>query len=199
MPVFSSSGSTGGNPGADAAVAAGKTLPPSLMKAMSRVTEVSSLPEVTVKIVQVVENPDASARDIHDIVRSDPALAAKILKVVNSAFYGLPAQIAGLDRAILMLGLSVVKNLALATSLSRLLKAERITQDFGPRDLWKHCIAVGVCARNLARVSKSDQIDEAFVAGLVHDMGLIVSQQLFPAKLTETAERCFGEIDIGSW
>ncbi len=169
----------------------GKTLPPELQKAVGRITEISSLPEITTKIVQVVEDPRATARDMHDIVRTDPALAAKILKVVNSAFYGLPSQIASLDRAILMLGLSAVKNIALAASLSRMFKAEAVSEQFAARDLWKHCIAVGVCARQIANAVKSEHPDETFVAGLVHDMGLIVAQQIFAAKLRQVAETCF--------
>lgn len=169
----------------------GKQLPPDLQKMLGRVTEISSLPEVTAKIVQVVEDPRATARDIHDIVRTDPALASKVLKIVNSAFYGLPAQIGSLDRAILMLGLSAIKNLALASSLSRLIKPGPMCAHFETRDVWRHCIAVGVCARSLATAAHAVAPDEAFVAGLVHDIGLIVSQQLFAAKVREVAETCY--------
>ncbi|TWT45339.1 HDOD domain protein [Phycisphaerae bacterium RAS1] len=166
-------------------------LPPHLLKAISRVTEISSLPEITTRIVQAVEDPKATAHDLHEIVKSDPALATKILKVVNSAFYGLPAQIASLDRAILMLGLSAVKNIALAASLTRLFKAEPLGPQFEPRDLWRHCIAVGVCARMLAESGGCSRPDEAFVAGLVHDMGLLIVQQTFGDKLREVVTRCF--------
>lgn len=127
----------------------GKTLPPELQKAVLKVTEISSLPEITTRIVQIVEDPRATARDMHDIVRTDPALAAKILKVVNSAFYGLPAQIASLDRAILMLGLSAVNNIALAASLSGMFRAEVLCGEFAARDLWRHCVAAA--CRDIAR------------------------------------------------
>jgi len=170
-----------------AATSTAKVLPPELQKMVARVTEISSLPEITTRIVQVVEDPRATARDMHDIVRSDPALAAKILKVVNSAFYGLPAQIASLERAIVMLGLSAVKNIALAASLSRIFRAQAICEQFAARDLWRHCIAVAVAARAIADAGRSPHVDEAFVAGLVHDLGLLVAQQLFPAKLQEVA------------
>lgn len=167
-------------------------LSPELQKAMGRVTEISSLPEVTTRIVEVVEDPRSTAQDMHDIVKHDPALAAKILKVVNSAFYGLPSQIASLDRAIVMLGLSAVKNIALAASLSRLFRPGAISERFAARDLWTHCISVGVCARLLAQVSVG-QVEETFVAGLVHDMGLLVEYQLFPHKLKAVADRCHAQ------
>ena len=164
-------------------------LSPELKKAMTKVTEISSLPEVTTRIVEVVEDPKSTAQDMHDIVKHDPALAAKVLKVVNSAFYGLPSQIASLDRAIVMLGLSAVKNIALAASLSRLFRPGSISDRFSARDLWTHCISVGVCARLIAQ-SSFGQSEEAFVAGLVHDMGLLVEFQLFPEKLKTVTETC---------
>ncbi len=177
----------------DALPYAGQPLSPELAAAVQEVSEVSSLPEITTKIVEVVEDPSATVRDMHQIVRTDPALAAKILKVVNSAFYGLPAQIASLDRAILMLGLSAVKNIALAASLSQLFKVDARSEQFAARDLWHHSVAVGVCARRLTEVAKLPHADEAFVAGLVHDMGLIVAQQLFREKLRVVIETCHGQ------
>ena len=171
----------------------GKTLPPHLQKAMSRMNELSSLPEITTRIIQVVEDPKSAAQDMHDIVKNDPALATRILKVVNSAFYGLPSQIASLDRAIIMLGLSAVKNIALASSLAQLFRGNDISEHFAARDLWRHCIGVGVCSRILAKRAAVALADEYFVAGLVHDMGLLVIGQLFPDALREVAQRCYAE------
>lgn len=171
----------------------GAPLPPDIQKALAKVTEISSLPEITTRIVQVVEDPRATAHDMHEIVKNDPALAAKVLKVVNSAFYGLPSQIASLDRAILMLGLSAVKNIALAASLSRMFRAETISEEFEARDLWWHCVAVGVCAKLIASAGKAVEDDEAFVAGLVHDLGLFVGAQVFPKKVAIVMKRICAE------
>lgn len=170
----------------------GKTLPQNLERMLSRVTELGSLPEVTTRIVQVVEDPKATAHDMHEIVRSDPALATKILKVVNSAFYGLPSQIASLDRAIIMLGLSAVKNIALAASLTRMFKPEPISAQFEARDLWKHTIAVGVCSKVIADKVRYGQ-EEAFVGGLVCDVGLMAIQQTMADKLRQCAEQCYSQ------
>lgn len=184
------------------AVANGPALPLHLQKALGRVTEISSLPEITTRIVQVVEDPKSTAHDMHEIVKNDPALATKILKVVNSAFYGLPSQIASLDRAIVMLGMSAVKNIALAASLSRFFKADLGHDKFRARDLWEHSIAVGVTAKLLAGPAGiAAQADEAFVAGLVHDMGLLIELQLFPEELKRVVaaagdgQRSFCEIE----
>jgi HD-like signal output (HDOD) protein len=170
----------------------GPQLSPELQKALGRLTEISSLPEVTTRIVEVVEDPKSTAADMHSIVKNDPALAAKILKVVNSAFYGLPAQVSSLDRAIVMLGMSAVKNIALAASLSRLFQPGEICKGFGARDLWTHCIAVGVCGRMLGAAGACRD-EEAFVAGLVHDLGLMIEYQLFPQKLRQVAEKVLAD------
>lgn len=169
---------------------AGNTLPPHLAKAMSKLTDIGSLPEITTKVVAVVEDPKATAHQLHEIIKNDPALAAKILKVVNSAFYGLPSQIASLDRAIAMLGLNSVKNIALAASLSRFFNVETKANRFSPRDLWTHCVAVGVCAKLLANIARLGQADEAFVAGLMHDVGLLAELQLFPEQVNTIADKC---------
>lgn len=178
------------SPSTNSTPTVGQALPPDLQKAMGKVTELGSLPEVTTRIIQVVEDPRTTARDIQEVVQTDPALAAKLLRIVNSAFYGLPSQISTLDRAILMLGLTAVKNLAMAMSLSRLLRGGPINDKFDARDLWTHSVAVAVCARMLVTASKCLPPNEAFVAGLVHDMGLIVARQIAPDKLAAVVNAC---------
>lgn len=165
-------------------------LPQRVQQALAKVTEIGSLPEVTARIVQVVDDPNSTAREIQQVVEGDPALAAKLLKIVNSAFYGLPAQVGNLERAILMLGLSAVRNLALAASVSRLIKPGNISAEFTTRDLWRHSVAVAVGAKLIAGSTRYPLADEAFVAGLVHDMGLIVAQQLFATEVRTVAEQC---------
>ncbi|GMU36625.1 MAG: HDOD domain-containing protein [Phycisphaerae bacterium] len=155
-------------------------------KALSGLGEIATLPEVTVKIIEIVEDARSTARDLHEVIKHDPALSAKVLKVVNSAFYGLPGQIASVDRAIILLGLSAVKNIAIATSIARLFKGGRISEGFTATDLWRHSLAVGVACRLLAKKTHYPvQPDELFVAGLIHDMGILVERQAFPEKLTE--------------
>jgi len=154
-----------------------------------QVGSIATLPEVTARIVQTVEDPKSSAAKLHKVVSHDPALVTRILKVVNSAFYGLPGQIASIERAIVLLGLNAIKNIAIAASLGQLFRGVRICEDFTAMDLWTHCIGVGVTARALARQMRLPLADEAFLAGMIHDVGMLVSLQVFPAKLTEVCEK----------
>jgi putative nucleotidyltransferase with HDIG domain len=153
-------------------------------KALSQIGDIATLPAVTVRIIEIVENPKSTARDLHDVIKNDIALSTKVLKVVNSAFYGLPGQVASVDRAIVLLGLSAVKNIAIASSIARMFKSEKITEKFSASDLWTHSVAVAVASRALARVTgRSAEAEEIFLAGLIHDLGILVERQAFGDKL----------------
>ncbi len=154
--------------------------------ALAKIGDIATLPEVTARIISVVDDPRSTARDLHNIIKNDPALSTKILKVVNSAFYGLPGQVSEIDRAIVLLGLSAVKNIAISASISRLFTAERISDRFSARDIWKHCVAVAVATRSFcALVGKKAHSEEAFLGGLIHDLGLLVERQAFPDQLKD--------------
>ena len=162
-------------------------------KALSAIGDIATLPEVTIKIIEIVEDPKSTARDLHEVIKNDPALSVKVLKVVNSAFYGLPGQVASVDRAIILLGLSAVKNIAIAASIARLFKGKRISEQFSAADLWRHSVAVAVAARNLAKCSPHPVMtDEVFVAGLIHDIGNLVERQCYPEQFAEVINRCTG-------
>src|SRR5437763_9892064 len=131
-----------------------------IAEAIKKVTTIATLPEVTARIVATVEDPRSTASQLHKIVSHDPALVTRILKVVNSAFYGLPGQIGSVERAIVLLGLNAIKNIAVAASIGQLFRMTKICKDFSAKDLWTHCIAVGVCARDLAKQMKLPIADE---------------------------------------
>lgn len=155
---------------------------------LKKVTTIATLPQVTAQIIKTVEDPKSTAQQLHKIVSHDPALVTRILKVVNSAFYGLPGQIGSIERAIVILGLNGVKNTAVAASLGQLFRGATLCEGFAAKDLWTHCMAVAVTARDLARNLKLNIADEAFLAGLIHDIGLLVSLQVYPEKLREVCE-----------
>ncbi|MGB7158701.1 MAG: HDOD domain-containing protein [Tepidisphaeraceae bacterium] len=159
--------------------------------AIKKVTAIATLPEVTNKIIITVEDPKASASTLHKIVSHDPALVSRILKVVNSAFYGLPGQIGSIERAIVLLGLNAVKNIAVAASLGQMFRGA-LCDGFTAKDLWTHCMAVAITSRELAKQMKAPIADEAFLAGMIHDLGLLVSLQVNPEQLRAACEKAKG-------
>lgn len=157
--------------------------------AINNIASLGTLPEVTAQIVKVVEDKNSSAQQLHKIVSHDPALVARVLKVVNSAFYGLPGQVASVDRAIVMLGLNAVKNIAVAASLGQMFRGVKLCDGYTAKDLWKHCVAVACAARDLAKQAGLPIADEAFLAGMIHDIGLLVTLQVWPEKLKAACEQ----------
>ncbi len=151
-------------------------------EAIKRINALATLPEITAKIISTVEDPRSSAGKLHQIISHDPALVTRILIVVNSAFYGLPGQIASVERAIVLLGLNAVKNIAVAASLGQLFRNVKLCDGSTARDLWVHSVAVAVCARDLARQIRPAITEEAFLAGMIHDIGILAELQLWPEQ-----------------
>lgn len=160
-----------------------------VQSAISEISHIATLPEITLKIIRLVEDPDSTAQDLNNIISNDPALGARILKVVNSAFYGLPGQIGSINRAIVLLGLNAVKNIAVAASLAKLFRGGQISPHFNARDLWTHSISVATTTRLLANRAEMGLPDEAFLAGLIHDLGIMVELQARRSKFAAAIEQ----------
>ena len=157
--------------------------------AVREISHIATLPEITVKIIELVEDPRSTAQDLHEVISQDPALCSRILKVVNSSFYGLPGQIGSINRAIVMLGLNAVKNIAIAASLVKLFRGGDLTTGLSAKMLWDHS---GHCAAACKVINDTLRLglgDEAYLAGLVHDLGMIVEMQFDRGKLIDVLQR----------
>jgi HD-like signal output (HDOD) protein len=152
-------------------------VPPIVESSLRELRNIETLPMVVPKLMRLANDPDSSLMDVNEVIACDPALAARILKIVNSSFYGLPREIGSIDRAIVLLGLNAVKNIAIAASLDKVFRSARIGSDFEARDLWTHSVAVATGARELAVKAGHVLSDEAFLAGLIHDVGIMVEMQ----------------------
>jgi putative nucleotidyltransferase with HDIG domain len=157
--------------------------------AIREISHIATLPEITVKVVELVEDPKSTAQDLHKVISGDPALCSRILKVVNSSFYGLPGQIGSINRAIVMLGLNAVKNIAIAASLAKLFRGGDLTPTFSAREIWTHSNLVAAASKMIANQLRLGLADEAFLAGLIHDIGLMVEMQADRTKLIDVLRR----------
>ncbi|MBX3374441.1 MAG: HDOD domain-containing protein [Phycisphaeraceae bacterium] len=162
--------------------------------AIRGISHIATLPEITLRIIELVEDPSSTAQDLHGVIENDLALCSRILKVVNSAFYGLPRQIGSINRAIVLLGLNAVKNIAIAASLTKLFRGGELCPGFSARDLWTHSIATGAASKLIADQLRLGLPDEAFLAGLIHDIGIMVEMQAKRDGLI----RVIGELRLGA-
>jgi putative nucleotidyltransferase with HDIG domain len=134
-----------------------------------------SLPTTVAKVLEICNNPQTSPADLNHVISLDPVLVGRVLKLINSAYYGLGQQVTNLVRAIIMLGINTVKNLALSTAVMGNLSSKKNLQGLNMEGFWRHSLCVGVAAKILAKQRGIDakQQEEYFTAGLLHDIGKI--------------------------
>ncbi len=147
-----------------------------------------TLPQVAARILMTVNDPKSTPADLHRIVAHDPALVAGILKQVNSSYYALARKVDSVERAIILLGYGAVRNLALSATVGQLFQNVDLCDHFGARDVWIHCIAVATAAREMAKQYCKPLAEAAFLAGIIHDVGLLVELQVCPDQLRKVCE-----------
>jgi putative nucleotidyltransferase with HDIG domain len=134
---------------------------------------VASLPNVYARLNEAVNDPRTSTRDVANVLNEDTGLAARLLRVANSAFYGFPSKIDTIVRAVTLVGTRQLRDLALATSVVDQFKGlpnDLVTME----SFWRHSIACGVTARILATYRREPNVERFFIAGLMHDIGRLV-------------------------
>ena len=145
--------------------------------------ELISLPEVVLKINELVNSEDTSAAEIGAVISHDPAIATRILKVANSSMYGGQRQIDSITRAVTVLGTKQIRDLVLTTTAARVF--DGISNDvISVEDFWHHSLYCALLASELAKVSKRANADTMFTAGLLHDIGHLVMFNQIPEEST---------------
>ncbi len=136
------------------------------------------------KVMEVCNSPDSSPNDLNRVISLDPVLTGRVLQLIHSAYYAMVNQTISLTRAIVMLGLNTVKNLALSASAMECIGGEKSFQAFSMDSFWTHSICVGVTAKSIAAIKRVPITDreEYFIAGLLHDLGKIPLNNRFPEE-----------------
>ena len=158
-----------------------------------QVRDLPALPAAVLRVMQTADDPKASASDVARALASDQALAARVLKLANSAFYGASRRISTVSEAVVILGLRTTRNLAMATSCEEMLTREVSGYAMQRGALWRHSLACGTAAQALAKRAGIRGVEEAFVAGLLHDIGKVIlsayQREKFALTLRRTLEQ----------
>ncbi len=157
-----------------------------------KVKELPPLPIVVQKLLGVVGDEQSSANDVSSVLRGDQALAGKVLRLVNSSFYGLPGKVSTISRAVVILGNSAIRNLALGLAVCNSLKQLK-----GPIDweaFWRHTLSCAIGAQVLAPKVGYDEPEEAFIGGLLHDIGHLVCYVALPDVYSNVITKCRGDL-----
>lgn len=162
---------------------------------IKNIQQLPTLPTIYSQLTKTVNDPKSSARRISAIIEDDQALTTKIFKIINSAFYSFPQKITSISHAVVLLGFNEIKHIALAASVIDLFGEQEGSQKFNHEAFWQHSLGVAVCARIIAKKVGPMKIrdpEEAFTAGLMHDIGKIVEDQFmhdFFVKILVDQER----------
>ncbi len=168
-----------------------------LKRIQATVARMPSLSTTVVKVLETCNDPRASANDLKRVISLDPVLTGRVLKLINSAYFALGKPITSLTRAIIMLGVNTVKNLALSFAILKNMKASGHFHAFSTDEFWLHCLGVGVVAKLLAAVkglSPAEQ-EEYFVAGLLHDLGKLPLNKQFSEVYFQVCQLAGNERD----
>ena len=151
---------------------------------LDKINDLPTLPVAAIKFNQMVAEGNASMKEISKALGQDQAIVLKILKMANSAFFGLRKKVETLQHAVVILGINTVRNAVLSLSVVDCFKAGDKGDSGEATNLWKHSLAVAVTSQYLSQQTKVSTPDDCFVGGLLHDVGKLVLLQYFPQTLT---------------
>lgn len=160
-----------------------------LEKMIMTAGDLPTIPVVATKVMQLIESETATAEELAKIVASDPAVAARVLKISNSSFYGCQRQIQTLSHAIVVLGFATLKSLVVAASVKQVYQPYGLTEKM----LWEHSFGAGLAARIIAAETRLVSVEEAFLGGLFHDIGKTIMNTIDREKYQGIMQRCFND------
>lgn len=147
-------------------------------KALREVKNLPTLPGIVARLTRMAEDPDTTTEQMGRVISKDHILAAKLLKLVNSAFYGFPQKISSLSSAIILLGFNVIKSLIISASIFELMETSDV-------ELWEHSLGTAVAASVLAKRLGIQDPEEVSTAGLIHDIGKVAIKMELPKQYDE--------------
>lgn len=150
------------------------------------------LPVTVTKVKEICDNPKTSPVDLHKVISLDPVLMGKVMKLINSAYYGYSGKVTSLVRAIIMLGMNTVKNLALSATVMGLVNQLEHSSLNSIKQFWQHSLCTGIAVKLLAKDKGLDRNtqEEYFVAGMLHDIGKIPIMSCFPEEYNRLTKEC---------
>lgn len=157
---------------------------------------IDSLPPISPSVNRVIElanQMNTSPVELTEAIKIDPVLTTKVLKLINSAYFGMRQEVTSLNRAIILLGINTIKNLALSTALLSTFGAKKSKSGFELEKLWYHSVAVGVASKILGREIGVEKkyLETYFIAGLIHDIGKLLFDQYQPTTYKMIIEKIY--------
>lgn len=145
------------------------------------------LPQIASSVLRLADDPDSSARQMEKLIERDSAIAAKVLRVANSSYYGL-SNVPSISRAISILGMNTVRSLVVGIAYQQIISTKQHSKLFSKVDFWRHSVAVATAARILGKLKMASRAEELYSAALMHDVGMLVLDRFAPEELDEAIQ-----------
>ena len=145
-------------------------------RVIENIDNLPSLPAIVTKLLQIVNSADSSADDAAVLIQKDPALTSKMIRLANSAFYGIPRSISSVNSAVVILGFNTIRSLVLSASVMKMFCGPKY-QAIDKERFWKHSVVCAMCARIIVRYFMNIRMmdpESAFCAGILHDIGKLI-------------------------
>lgn len=157
-------------------------------KKLDNIPDIPTLPSIVITVNKMLQDYDTSIKDLTKTIEKDQAMVTKLLRLVNSAFYGFRSKIKNISHAVIVLGFNTIRNALVSVSTIKTFSGKDICEEFEMEKFWKHSIAVAVTSRYLAEQARLDSPEDYFVSGLLHDVGKLVLSQYFTGLFEEVWE-----------
>ncbi len=155
--------------------------------------DLPAMPQVAAKVLELSSDPDTSAQKLQQVIADDQAMTARILKIANSALYSCSRRIKTLTEAIVMLGFNSIRSLVVTSAARNLYNTHSARTGLKERLLWEHSIGTAFASRMLAEIYTPSLTEEAFLAGLLHDIGKLVLNQKAPREFDEIVQVVYNQ------
>ncbi|MCK5071511.1 MAG: HDOD domain-containing protein [Desulfocapsa sp.] len=159
-------------------------------KFIRKFKDIKTLPHVVTNLSRLIADDNSTMKDFEDVIKMDPILVVRLLRLVNSPFYGLVQRVDSIGRAVAYLGMKNLHNLAVTDALKNIFQQQGKSDSFSKEKLWLHCAAVSICAKMIAERIFETNGDDAYLCGILHDFGLIVESQVDQDNFLAACEAC---------
>ena len=157
------------------------------------IDKLPALPAIYTKLSHLLHLSNTTLQKVGNVISEDQVISAKVLRLVNSSFYGFSKKIDSLERAVVILGQNEIKSLVLATSMLKVFPLSKLSQDFDINKLWEHSISCAVASKIIAEAAFVEKPEEVFASGLLHDIGKLVLIMNSPEEFFKVID----EVQVG--
>ena len=147
---------------------------PNLNEILSKIKSFPSMPATGAKMLRMLEDPETTLDEIEDVLRHDPGLTGNVLRLANSAYFGIPSKVSSTRQAVLLLGLKKLIQLVIASCVNAVMDKPVPGYNLPPGDLWRHSIAVSIASEALVKDKKNIEAEDIFTPALLHDIGKLI-------------------------